>query len=653
MKILLKSLNLSNFMGIRDFKLNCNGQDVTIKARNGKGKTTLANGFAWILTGKDSMGNGPGTAKFPIKTTDEDNNVIHKLEHEAEVVLDIDGREMGLKKVYREKWTTKRGTFVEEFTGHETQHYFDGVPLSEKEFQARLTKVADEKTFRLLTDPLYFSSGIEWEKRRRLLFDICGDKTDEEVIASSVALAPLTAILNGRDMEDYKAVIKEAIKRVNKEKSGIPARINENLRSLPTLDGTKPEKLKAEIAKLRSKQQEKQQELARIQSGGEAAELKKKLAEAEAALLKLGNEARMGIDKKINVKRELLSTVNETGQDLAFEIKRVEGTIKENEKKIEEREKSLKFLAEDWIKVDEREFTFEQSDTCPVCGQPLPEEQLEETRRKTEEEFNLNKAQELEAIDKNGEDLSALVKIRKAENEALQKQLDDSLAKLNDTRKEYAVIQQEIASLQEQTVINPNVAKKEHEIQDLKIAIDDLKVGNQAAIAKVQAEINTVQAEIDTLEKAQANIDTYNKTQVRIKELEADEERLAGELERLRKEEWLMEEFVRVKCSLITDNINGHFKVAKFKLFDTLINGAISEVCETLYNGTSFNGGASQGEQIITGIDIINTLQEHFGIIAPIFIDKSESLTEQVETEAQLIRLKAVEGVDELTVEVV
>lgn len=649
--IRLSKLTLKNFMGIRDFTLECNGQNAVVSGRNGVGKTTIANSFAWVLTGKDSLGNAPGTAKFPIKTTDENNNPIHKLEHEAEVVLDIDGREMALKKVYKEKWTTKRGQSTEELTGHETKHFIDGVPLSEKEFQARLSKIADEKTFRLLTDPLYFSSGIEWKERRNLLFEICGDLTDEEVIASSPKLALLPQILDGRDMEDYKSVLKESIKRTNKEKDGIPARINENLRSLPTLSKEGPDAINNKLAKLKLKLQEKQKELTRIESGGETAELKKKLAEAEAELLNIKNRARGGVDEQIEEKREELSTINDKGQELAFEVKRVEVAIQDNQRNIERCENNLDKLAAKWTEIDELELTFEQSDTCPTCGQPLPEEQLEEARQKAEEDFNLKKAQDLEKVDEEGKGLSELIKSLKTENESLQKQLEETKEQLAETRKEYVAIQNEISSLQEQgQVENPAITAKENQILDLQIAINDLKEGNQEAIDKVQREIAAIQAEIDNLEKMEASFEFHHKTQKRIKELEAEEKRLATEIERLRHEEWLMEEFTRVKCSLITDNINSHFKVAKFKLFDTLVNGSLQEVCEVLGDGIPFNGGLNQGHQLLIGVDIINTLQKHFGIIAPIILDRAESLTEPVETEAQLIRLMAAKGVDELTV---
>jgi len=55
------------------------------------------------------------------------------------------------------------------------------------------------------------------------------------------------------------------------------------------------------------------------------------------------------------------------------------------------------------------------------------------------------------------------------------------------------------------------------------------------------------------------------------------------------------------------------------------VNGGISETCVTLYKGVPYpdlNGAA----KINIGLDIINTLSEHYGLSAPIFIDERESI---------------------------
>ena len=55
-KILLKSLSLVNFKGVRDFSITFNDGITTVCGDNGTGKTTLYDAYLWLLFGKDSTG---------------------------------------------------------------------------------------------------------------------------------------------------------------------------------------------------------------------------------------------------------------------------------------------------------------------------------------------------------------------------------------------------------------------------------------------------------------------------------------------------------------------------------------------------------------------------------------------------------------------
>lgn len=65
-KIKLISLYLKNFKGIKE--LNTNFSDLTnIRGENATGKTTVLDGFTWLLFDKDSQDR----KDFEIKTLDE------------------------------------------------------------------------------------------------------------------------------------------------------------------------------------------------------------------------------------------------------------------------------------------------------------------------------------------------------------------------------------------------------------------------------------------------------------------------------------------------------------------------------------------------------------------------------------------------------
>src|SRR5690554_3252932 len=228
-KIKLFRLSLRNFKGIRDFTLDAQGDNVNIYDDNAVGKTTLFDGWNWLLFDKDSE-NKKG---FEIKTLNTDGSPIHNLDHEVEGTLVIDGKTVVLKKVYREKWTKKRGAVRAEFTGHTTEYFIDGVPVKKSEYEQFVSEIADEKLFRLLTDPRYFNEVMKWQDRRKILLEVCGDISDADVIASKPELAELPDILNGRTIEQHRKVVLARRKEINNELERIPVRIDEAERSKP------------------------------------------------------------------------------------------------------------------------------------------------------------------------------------------------------------------------------------------------------------------------------------------------------------------------------------------------------------------------------------------------------------------------------------
>ncbi|MCY9755313.1 hypothetical protein M5X00_13785, partial [Paenibacillus alvei] len=96
--------------------------------------------------------------------------------------------------------------------------------------------------------------------------------------------------------------------------------------------------------------------------------------------------------------------------------------------------------------------------------------------------------------------------------------------------------------------------------------------------------------------------------------------------------------------------INSKFHHARFKLFDQQINGGLKEVCVTTFKGVPYDGGLNNAARINVGLDIINTLGQHYGFTAPIFVDNAEAVTKLIDTDAQVIRLVVSEADKQLRV---
>lgn len=299
----LISLSLNNFKGIRNFTLDAQGEDVSVYGDNATGKTTLSDAFMWLLFDKDSANR----KDFEIKTLGPDGKPEHGLDHSVEAVLELeDGSHLALKKVFKEKWTKKRGSATAEFTGHTTDHFIDGVPVKKGEYDARIANIASEDIFKLLTSPTYFNEHLHWQDRREILLQVCGDISDGDVLDSLATLQnkdqmlALTNILNTRSLDDHRKIIQARRTEINKELDKIPVRIDEADMAKPDISTVNnPKALQADIKVVKESIKKENEKLARLESGGEVAEKTKKLREIEAEILNLTSKARAENVEKI------------------------------------------------------------------------------------------------------------------------------------------------------------------------------------------------------------------------------------------------------------------------------------------------------------------------------------------------------------------
>jgi DNA repair exonuclease SbcCD ATPase subunit len=637
MKIL--NIRLRNFKGIHDFELNTEGQDVNAFGDNATGKTTLFDSFTWLLFGKDSLNR----ADFQIKTLGPDGEPEHGLEHSVEAVLEIeDGNQLALKKVYSEKWTKKRGSATAEFTGHTTDHYIDGVPVQKKEYDARIAEIADESIFRLLTDPRYFNEVLHWQKRRELLLEVCGDVSDEEVIASKADLSKLADILGNRTIEQHRKVVQARRAEINKELEKIPVRIDEVKRGLPDIsDITNEKELPNDIARLREELKAKQEELAQAKAGGQVAEKTKELRLIEAQMMDLRNKHRQALDERVGEKRQELSFVQSEITRTKYDINAKSDAIKNYEAEISSLDAKMDKLRSDWREANAQQFEFEQDDVCPTCGQALPEEQIQATRDKALGHFNILKANKLENINAEGKRLKEMKTSLEEKLEIMGKEIEKAKAELGELEQKVAALKAEIDNIMqgaEPVESTQEYAKLSKQIEAIRAEIQELEVDNKEAVIIIQKEIDVTSEDIEALEKTAAKLEAYYKGLGRIDELAAEERKLAAEYEELERQIYLTEEFIRTKVKLLEGKINSKFRMARFKLFDVQVNGAISETCETTFNGVPYSN-LNNGARLNIGLDIINTLAEHYGFAPPVWLDNAESVTDILPTKGQQIRL--------------
>jgi DNA repair exonuclease SbcCD ATPase subunit len=649
----LLCLRLAEFKGIRSFELTTDGDDCLIRGENASGKSSLLDAFCWLLWGKDSLDQ----ANFEIKRLEPDGTPVSGLDHEVEAELELaDGRRMTLKKVLREKWVKRRGSAQRQFQGHCVDHFVDGVPCKQLEYDATVAEIADRNTWRLLTDPAHFSERLHWQERRQLLLEVCGDVPDSDVIASKRELAPLVDVLGRRSIEDHRKVVDARRKEINRELDRLPTRIDEVERGRPDIEGLDGDALVGELASLRERREEAAEHRASLRAGGAVAERTKELREAEAEVQQIETRARTIRDELVGELRRKATAATEARENAGLRIERLDREIREADAVVEMTEREMEALRKEWHTADAQAFEEHESETsCPTCGQDLPQEVVDQAHQKALESFNERKARRLAEISTRGRERKAKRDERAAAAQALRRELE--------------TIQGEITKLQEAEDAARQAHQREAEKVDpwrnteawqkadrrraaLEEEIHSLQSQDSPDLEAADASLAELDRQVAAAEWKLARLEGARKADARVEELKGEEERLGAEFERLENEVWMLEEFVRSKVSLLEERINSRFEMARFRLFKTLVNGGLEECCDVSYQGVPW-ASLNHGARINIGLDVIRTLQQHFGVAPCCWIDSAESVVRTIDMPCQTIKLVVDGSAKKLQVQVV
>lgn len=647
-EIRVNYLKLTNFKGVKYFDLPVNGEDVRVYGDNATGKTTLFDAFLWLLFDKDSQNK----KDFGIKTL-EQGKEKHMLDHEVECGLSVDNQPMVLRKVFREKWTQKRGSSASEFTGHETNYFIDETPLKKSEFNKRIETIVEEEIFKLLTSPSYFNEQVKWQDRRKIVLSISGEVEDDEVFQSQDDLKGLKLILKGKNLEDFKKTISSQRKKINEELDRIPIRVNELELSIPEGEADLPA-LKAKANELDQQIEELQGQISSIKNGkavltkeGELQKIEMEISNFKREFENDSKEELYRLKAKLQEEQSNLqlmtSRKNEKTRDISYNVERIERI-----------EKSLIELRAKWSEINKQQPNHNAECACPTCGQELPEEQVKAAEEKALAQFNLRKSGELKKLQEDGGRGVAEKKRIEEENNRHQSELDELETAIAAKEKAIAKIKADFATA-ESSVQDVTKSPKFTELQDeaahIRSDIGELKYKADEAAEDIQAEIAQLKVKRDAVNEEVAVYANVGPLKARIQEYMDQEEALAAEFEKLEHHLFLVDEFTRAKVKIMEDKINSKFKYARFKLFENQINGGLQEVCETTFEGVPYGSGLNNAARINVGLDIINTLSEFHGIKAPIFIDNAEAVTKLIDTDSQLISLVVSEADKKLRVE--
>jgi exonuclease SbcC len=645
-KITLRSLTLRNFKKIESLTINFNDQTF-IHGKNGIGKTTIADAYSWLLYGK----NTSDQTDFNVKTLDKNNSPIHKLEHEVQGVFITDEKEFKLSRVLLEKWTKKKGADVEEMTGHETKYFIDDVPTSATDFKKFVSELLDESFSKTITNPLYFNSRLKWNERREILSAMAGEITNDQILDAIQENGndnfDLIELLNAETtLENEKKKIAVKKRELKDKIEVIPARLDELNRMKPEekdFDAIESEIVyKKNALKAIDDQIENQQKGVQDQQT-KISEAQKKKFELENKIESIKQQNKIDFESSLFADKSRLTQIEAELKELSREAETRSDKVEKNKSEIERINALNEILRADFAKVNASSFEIvENSTCCPTCKQSLPN--ANEIEDELKSNFNRDKLKKLEDIRATGKKNNDEIKALETENETLLSEVPQLWTKKETLQIEEKSIREKLNVKFEETITPEweSLLKQISEIQ-----IPELK---SVDVSELRDKKSEIEKEIESKNLELLSKYEIEKHDARKNELNEEKRVLSQELANLEKIEMQIDRFNKAKIELIEARVNSKFELVKFKMFETQLNGGESQACECLVDGVPFND-LNTASRINAGLDIINALQKHFEILAPVFIDGRESITDIIPTQCQIVSLIVDPTKEFLTVE--
>ena len=636
MNVSLISMKIESFKGIKSKTFTPDGHNAIISGKNGKGKTTFADAFNWVLRGKDSEEK----SDFSIMPLDKDNNIIKGLSAGVEIVIALHSDRTGAE-THTIRRVMKERIVKNEVKGYTTDYWIDEVPKKQKEFIAEIADMIPEDEFRILTDPQYFCEKLHWSDQREMLTRMTPTFKEPE------EFKPLIKAMAGRLLDDYRKIIVGRRKTSVDERDEINPRVDEQQKILKqyagdqdaTLDTQRAgliasvTKLDDQRTELLNSEKERTKKIDRLNA------LKTEKSNREAALRNdtVGHQPLHDERAKINddiEAKELVAT------KLTKEVTSTKAAMSLTCDDLEQCQKELDKIRTDYLDVTNADFSGE---TCSACGQTLPPDSI---------------AKMEERRDGNAKYLAAVGNGKKAEKRSIQVQIDTQKAELQTVNE--ALDKANIELRDANTFASGQIAKIDEMLKNrvkiependpawkqlvADIAEAETAIGDPLTdqLAAIEAKRTEKTDSIATIDKTLSAADTMTAANNRIKELTAREKELGAIIAELDGQLNEISRYQMYQSTAIETAVNDKFEFVKFKLFNVLLNESVEPCCVALLDGKPYPD-CSYGERKLIGADIINVMSKHFDLVAPVFVDNSESLTYSLPLPGQVICLQVKE----------
>lgn len=613
--MVLKKVVLENFMCYAHAEVDFYAI-TKIMAKNGKGKSTIATAYLWCLFNCDYE-----LKDNPVVRREVDGKSIDDMDVSVELTLDVDGKEIVIKKVQKRtyKEVVKDGVVITTVEDPNS-YYINSVSKTLKAFNEYLD--INMNVFKMCSNVNVFLTQKPKEMRE-YLFSLVKKTTDLDMAKSKSELAELVPLLEKYTCEEIRAMKNKIKKDVDDNAEKLKGQIEEKERDVQLKQGIdvsdlelQKNSLKEQIADCVAKQTDNDKLMA---------EYDKASSDVLNLKFELNDMSRKANEDNVKARREAeirIENLNGVIENCKKDIKTAENVVAFNNGMVTGLQAKLEATRVEWNTEKQREFD-ENSLICPYCRQEYSEDKKEELRAdfKTRKEAELNRItdkgnatkEELDiAKDKLAEAVKKLTEYREHLDTyahdmfILEKQLSELPQEIDvTTTEEYKVLEQQIAD-------NEEAMRKANDISAVKAELKAQETTLRQQLAECESQI----AKSDTAADEQ-RLEELRQTKIDSEQNKANAEKILD----------LLDELDKAKNKALTEAVNSHFGLVKWQLFEYAKNGNYKSCCIPTVDGKSIlTTMSNKGNRILGRVDICNSIQKISGMSVPIILDDSESL---------------------------
>lgn len=630
----IKRLTLTDFKGVRNGEYVFSN-NTKISAANGLGKTTIATAWYWLTMDKDyELKSNPNVRP----------NGMEECIPRVDAALDIDGKEITITKQQKTLKSKPDSKGIVKITSSNI-YEINSVPKTEGDFRKYLEDEGiNWELFLALSHPNVFT-GQKATDMRKILFKMASEKSDLDIANMKSDTIDIAALLSqGYKLEEIEAMHKASKKKAEVQVRDIPNQIIGMEKSKVDYDTAELELQKSGIEEQIA---EKENMLSDVESTlSKHQELTDKIIELKFQMNSIQQQAqdklnaeRRSIQNKIDIAEKDFHTAVQRHNMIELDIKRLGDYIKRRDQ--ERAELGKEYNRNVNKKFDDSEWTFPKDSTlCPTCGRAYDSKKIESLRsefearkNKAAEDFDKRRQDTLNELISRGNELKRESAEKAKELEAKKAELEQIKADKIRFNKEQTEETKKLSELPKHIDLSGNQEYEMLENQASRLEETLSSMNNGATYrSSLKNELDSFRRDLSEVEKqiavAGRNIEIdeqiadLQKKQREYEQAKADSEKILDQLDTLSKR----------KNELLVDEINQHFGIVKWKLFDYRKNSKYVECCvPMIYDEKSgiykeFWNSMNTGRQIQAQLDICNSMQKFFNMNCPVLLDGAEAI---------------------------